>query len=93
MTGVQESGSGTTKGGDKSKKAAEPKKAAKGKGKGKTADGKPYCFSWNRCRDGACKDLGLKSKCPANREHICEFCDSPDHKSKDCPKKPDWAKW
>ena len=26
------------------------------------------------------------------RKHECEFCGAADHKSKACPKKPDWAK-
>ena len=87
MTGVRESVPGNTK--DPEKKKEEKQ----GKGKGKTSDGKPFCFSWGRCRDGPCKDPPPGSECPNKREHKCEFCESAEHRSKDCPKKPDWVKW
>ena len=63
----------------------------KGKGKGICPSGKQACYSWGRCRDGKCKDLGLKTECPDKREHLCEFCFKDEHKSKDCPNKPDGA--
>ena len=76
----------------------KPTKEAKGggKGKGKNAKGEALCFSWGRGRDGPCKDLGPNSDCKntPQRKHECEFCGATDHKSKSCPKKPDWAsKW
>ncbi len=65
----------------------------KGKGKGKAPDGGQYCFSWGRCRDGACKDLAIGAPCPAGRIHRCEFCDAADHKSANCPAKPSGVTW
>ncbi len=69
------------------------KKGEKGKGKGKAPDGGQYCFSRGRCRDGACKDLGIGAPCPAGRIHRCEHCDAPDHKSAHCPAKPSTVSW
>ena len=40
-----------------------------------------------------CKDLPPKSQCKNNRVRECEFRESADHKSKDCPKKPKFIKW
>ena len=81
-------GANAAKGG---KETTPPK--GQGKGKGKNSKGQPFCFSWGRGRDGDCKDLPPKSQCKNGRVHQCEFCESPDHKSKDCPKKPKTVKW
>ena len=84
---------GDHKGKGKKKGKEEKEEKGKGKGKGKSSAGEPFCFSWGRGRDGPCKDLPCKSECPNKRLHACEFCEAVDHKSKDCPKKPKWAKW
>jgi len=57
----------------------------KGKSKGKTPDGKPICFSWARGKGGKCANLGPNQACLGDpkREHVCEICFSPDHKTKD----------
>ena len=67
----------------------------KGKGKGKNKKGEPLCFSWGRGRDGPCKDLGPNTECAntPKRKHECEFCEKSDHKSKDCPNKPEGTVW
>ena len=79
--------------------APDPKKGKEkgdGKGKkGKNKKGEPVCFSWGRGRDGPCKDLPPGSECKTTppRKHECEFCGKEDHKSKDCPKKPESVTW
>ena len=78
--------------------APDPKGTKKGDGKGKKGKnkkGEPVCFSWGRGRDGPCKDLPPGSECKTTppRKHECEFCGKEDHKSKDCPKKPDSVTW
>ena len=83
-------GGGGGKGGGGGGGGAKPK--AKGKGLGKAPDGRQCCYSWGRGRDGACKDKDVKDKtCPDSRAHICEFCFSDTHFSRDCSAKPSWA--
>ena len=76
----------------------------KGRGKGKTKPGgkggkegtrkewkKESCHSWGRGRDGPCAQKEVTDQeclCEVKRMHICEYCGSADHKSKDCDKKP-----
>ena len=52
---------------------------------------KESCYSWGRGRDGPCAQKEVADKeclCDVKRKHICEYCGSAHHKSKDCDKKP-----